>query len=45
VALDGYGRAGVVVLSAGLGLVALVFTLATYRREPVSSSIESVPVR
>jgi predicted MFS family arabinose efflux permease len=45
VALDGYGRAGVVVLSAGLGLVALVFTLATYRREPVSPSIESVPVR
>jgi predicted MFS family arabinose efflux permease len=45
VALDGYGRTGVVVLAAGLGLVALVFTLATYRREPVSSSIESVPVR
>ncbi|MGW7482004.1 MFS transporter [Nonomuraea muscovyensis] len=33
VALDWYGRTGVVVLSAGLGLVTLLFTLATYRPE------------
>lgn len=31
VALDAYGRAGVITLSAGLGLAALLFTLATYR--------------
>ncbi|MEV4802815.1 MFS transporter [Nonomuraea sp. NPDC049421] len=30
-ALETYGRTGVVVLSAGLGLVGLVFTLVTYR--------------
>ncbi|WP_345394911.1 MFS transporter [Nonomuraea salmonea] len=30
-ALETYGRTGVVVLSAGLGLVALIFTLVTYR--------------
>lgn len=30
-ALDGYGRAGVVTLAATLGLVTVLFTLATYR--------------
>ncbi|MEU8150757.1 MFS transporter [Nonomuraea sp. NPDC048901] len=44
-ALDGYGRAGVIVLATGLALLALVFTLVTYRSETVSSSSESVPVR
>ncbi|MFG1962536.1 MFS transporter [Nonomuraea sp. NPDC049028] len=44
-ALDGYGRAGVIVLATGLALLALVFTLVTYRPETVSSSSESVPVR
>ncbi|MFI7440688.1 MFS transporter [Nonomuraea indica] len=34
VALDWYGRTGVVVLSTGLALVTLLFTLATYRPEP-----------
>ncbi|MFG1708354.1 MFS transporter [Nonomuraea sp. M3C6] len=43
-ALDSYGRAGVVVLSTGLGLAALVFTLATYRGAAISAK-ESVPVR
>lgn len=41
-ALDWYGRAGVVVLATGLGLVAVLFTLVTYRG---SSSSVSVPVR
>ncbi|MEV6158383.1 MFS transporter [Nonomuraea sp. NPDC052129] len=44
-ALDGYGRVGVIVLATGLALLALVFTLVTYRPETVSSSRESVPVR
>ncbi|NUO96362.1 MAG: MFS transporter [Nonomuraea sp.] len=43
-ALDAYGRTGVVVLSAGLGLVALLFTLATYPRAATSAR-ESAPVR
>ena len=46
-ALDGYGRTGVVVLATGLGLVALLFTLVTYRPEPATSSnssSESAPV-
>ncbi|MET7459156.1 MFS transporter [Nonomuraea sp. NPDC005501] len=30
-ALDWYGRAGVVVLATGIGVVAVLFTLATYR--------------
>ncbi|MGR6912818.1 MFS transporter [[Actinomadura] parvosata] len=30
-ALEGYGRTGVVVLAAGFGVVALLFTLVTYR--------------
>jgi predicted MFS family arabinose efflux permease len=42
-ALDWYGRTGVVVLATGLGLAALLFTLATYRGA-VTSSKESVPV-
>ncbi|GAA4933288.1 putative MFS family arabinose efflux permease [Nonomuraea thailandensis] len=33
-ALDSYGRTGVVVVSAGFGLVALLFTLVTYRERP-----------
>ncbi|MEV0826598.1 MFS transporter [Nonomuraea rubra] len=33
-ALESYGRTGVVVLSTGFGLVALLFTLATYRERP-----------
>ncbi|WP_219471912.1 MFS transporter [Nonomuraea rhizosphaerae] len=41
-ALDGYGRLGVITLATGLGLLALLFTLATYR---VSSSAVSVPVK
>ncbi|WP_165977101.1 MFS transporter [Nonomuraea diastatica] len=47
-ALGWYGRTGVIVLSTGLGLAALLFTLATYRRAvaaPVISSRESSPVR
>lgn len=36
-ALDGFGRAGVIVLATGLGLVALLFTLATYR--PVAAPV------
>ncbi|MEV1248173.1 MFS transporter [Nonomuraea sp. NPDC050022] len=40
-ALDGYGRAGVIVLATGLALLALVFTLATYRPEPTRSASES----
>ncbi|MEV0386224.1 MFS transporter [Nonomuraea sp. NPDC050643] len=43
-ALDAYGRTGVVVLSAGTGLVALLFTLVTYRESAVSAKV-SVPVR
>ncbi|MFI7691850.1 MFS transporter [Nonomuraea sp. NPDC049655] len=45
VALDAYGRAGVVVLATGLGVAALLFTLATYPRAAAMSSSESVPVR
>ncbi|MFI7419499.1 MFS transporter [Nonomuraea sp. NPDC049684] len=45
VALDAYGRAGVVVLATGLGVAALLFTLATYPRAAATSSSESVPVR
>lgn len=41
-ALDWYGRAGVIVLATGLGLVTLLFTMATYRG---SSSSASVPVK
>lgn len=41
-ALDWYGRAGVIVLATGLGLVALLFTMVTYRG---SSSSASVPVK
>lgn len=41
-ALEWYGRTGVIVLSAGLGLLAVLFTMATYRG---SSSKESVPVK
>ncbi|TDE60366.1 MFS transporter [Nonomuraea mesophila] len=46
-ALGAFGRPGVIVLSAGLGLAALLFTLVTYRAEavPVISSRESAPVR
>jgi predicted MFS family arabinose efflux permease len=45
-ALDGYGRTGVVVLATGLGLLALLFTLVTYPRvAAASSSRESVPVK
>jgi predicted MFS family arabinose efflux permease len=44
-ALDWYGRTGVVVLATGLGLVALLFTLVTYRGTTVASAQESVPVR
>ncbi|MEV0349533.1 MFS transporter [Nonomuraea sp. NPDC050680] len=40
-ALDGYGRAGVVVLATGLALAALLFTLVTYRPEPTGSASES----
>jgi predicted MFS family arabinose efflux permease len=43
-ALDWYGRTGVIVLATGLGLVALTFTMATYRKAAISSR-ESVPVR
>ncbi|MER6509348.1 MFS transporter [Nonomuraea sp. NPDC001636] len=45
VALDAYGRTGVVVLATGLGVAALLFTLATYPRAAAISSNESVPVR
>ncbi|MGN9841426.1 MFS transporter [Nonomuraea sp. H19] len=43
-ALDWYGRAGVIVLATAFGLVALLFTLATYRGAAAPSR-ESVPVR
>ncbi|UBU14048.1 MFS transporter [Nonomuraea gerenzanensis] len=33
-ALDAYGRTGVVVVATGFGLVALLFTLVTYRARP-----------
>ncbi|MEV4080525.1 MFS transporter [Nonomuraea fuscirosea] len=43
VALDVYGRVGVITLSAGLGLAALLFTLATYRApKPVPQVNEPV---
>ncbi|GAA3246222.1 MFS transporter [Nonomuraea helvata] len=42
-ALDWYGRAGVVVLATALGLVALLFTLTTYRSAAISPK-ESVAV-
>ncbi|MFI6389231.1 MFS transporter [Nonomuraea sp. NPDC050547] len=35
-ALEWYGRAGVIILSTGLGVAALLFTLATYRRAPAA---------
>ncbi|MFI7135620.1 MFS transporter [Nonomuraea sp. NPDC050153] len=41
--LDWYGRAGVIVLATAFGLVALLFTLATYRPAAVSPR-ESVSV-
>ncbi|MFI6603970.1 MFS transporter [Nonomuraea sp. NPDC050536] len=44
VALDSFGRAGVIVLSVAIALVALVFTLVTYRPSPVVAK-ESAPVR
>ncbi|MEV0202331.1 MFS transporter [Nonomuraea sp. NPDC050691] len=37
-ALDWYGRAGVIILATAIGLVAVLFTLATYR--PVARSVE-----
>ncbi|MFC5831274.1 MFS transporter [Nonomuraea insulae] len=43
-ALDGYGRAGVVVLSVALGVVGLAFTLVTYRGAVISPKV-SVPAR
>ncbi|MEU5867333.1 MFS transporter [Nonomuraea sp. NPDC047529] len=45
VALDAYGRTGVVVLATGLGLAALLFTLVTYPRVAAVSSSGSVPVK
>ncbi|MER7501014.1 MFS transporter [Nonomuraea pusilla] len=36
-ALGWYGRAGVVAVAAGMGLLALLFTLLTYRPEPAPS--------
>ncbi|MFI9556063.1 MFS transporter [Nonomuraea endophytica] len=33
-ALEWYGRAGVIILSTGLSVAAVLFTLATYRRAP-----------
>ncbi|RSN01981.1 MFS transporter [Nonomuraea sp. WAC 01424] len=44
-ALDGYGRTGVVVLAAGVGALALLFTLVTYPRAAAVSSRESAPVK
>ncbi|MER6943695.1 MFS transporter [Nonomuraea sp. NPDC000554] len=47
-ALDRYGRAGVIVLATALGVVAVLFTVATYRpvaEEVESPSRESSPVR
>ncbi|MEO3875459.1 MFS transporter [Nonomuraea sp. B12E4] len=41
-ALDWYGRAGVIVLATGLGLLSLLFTLATYRPARVPTQ-ERVP--
>ncbi|WP_063765310.1 MFS transporter [Nonomuraea candida] len=41
-ALEAYGRTGVVVLSAGLGLIGLLFTLATYR--PAATAPSSGPL-
>ncbi|MFI6906880.1 MFS transporter [Nonomuraea sp. NPDC050394] len=35
-ALEWYGRAGVIILSTGLGVAAVLFTLATYRRAPAA---------
>ncbi|MEV4175066.1 MFS transporter [Nonomuraea sp. NPDC049709] len=43
-ALETYGRIGVVVLATGLALVALLFTLVTYRGVAISAKV-SVPVR
>ncbi|GAB2938287.1 MFS transporter [Nonomuraea fastidiosa] len=42
VALEAYGRIGVVVLAVAIGVVALVFTLATYR-PALSPERESIP--
>lgn len=42
-ALDWYGRAGVIALSTGFCLVALLFTLATYRREAVPARAVPAP--
>ncbi|NRQ31551.1 MFS transporter [Nonomuraea sp. NN258] len=44
-ALTWYGRTGVIVLAVGLGLLALLFTLVTYRPAASVSARESVPVR
>ncbi|MFB4280913.1 MFS transporter [Nonomuraea sp. MTCD27] len=43
-ALETYGRIGVVVLATGLALVALLFTLVTYRGVAISAKV-SVPAR
>ncbi|GGO68684.1 MFS transporter [Nonomuraea cavernae] len=43
-ALDWYGRVGVIALSTGFCLVALVFTLATYRREVAPAAVAPAPV-
>ncbi|MFG1941413.1 MFS transporter [Nonomuraea sp. NPDC048826] len=37
--LDGYGRAGVIVLAVGLGVMTTVFTLATYRPAAVRQEV------
>ncbi|WP_336208629.1 MFS transporter [Nonomuraea sp. LPB2021202275-12-8] len=37
-ALDGWGRAGVIVLATGIALASLVFTLFSYRPEPAVST-------
>ncbi|MGW0809170.1 MFS transporter [Nonomuraea sp. NPDC002799] len=45
-ALDRYGRTGVIVLATGFGAAALLFTLATYRRTAaVPAARESAPAR
>ncbi|WP_433250672.1 MFS transporter [Streptosporangium sp. CA-135522] len=44
-ALDRYGRAGIAVLATAFGLVALLFTLTTYRRPPAAPQVaQPVPV-
>lgn len=42
-ALDGYGRSGLIVLAVGIGLTSVLFTVVTYRPETATPSARARP--